>query len=189
MGHNAAMRILRAANHRRMPWKNGGGETIEIAVEPPEASLETFAWRVSLARVAVDGPFSQFAGIDRTLAVIEGAGIVLSIEGREHALSVASEPLSFAGDSVTTSRLVDGPIRDLNVMTRRGSYRHALVRHDAATPIEVGAPGIVTLVLARQPLSVGGELLEVDDVAIGEAMVLAPAGGRLVAYVIELKRT
>ena len=26
-------RILKAADHRRMPWKNGRGETVEIAVQ------------------------------------------------------------------------------------------------------------------------------------------------------------
>ncbi|TIN81446.1 MAG: HutD family protein, partial [Mesorhizobium sp.] len=71
------MRILRAAEYRSMPWKNGGGVTTEIAVSPSGAGLDDFDWRVSMARVELSGPFSQFAGIDRTLAVLEGEGIVL----------------------------------------------------------------------------------------------------------------
>ncbi len=35
-----------------------------------------------------------------------------------------SEPLSFAGDTPTTARLLDGAITDLNVMTRRGRFSH-----------------------------------------------------------------
>ncbi|TIV74879.1 MAG: HutD family protein, partial [Mesorhizobium sp.] len=31
------MRILRAADYRVMPWKNGGGTTTEIAVSPDGA--------------------------------------------------------------------------------------------------------------------------------------------------------
>ncbi|RUU10282.1 HutD family protein, partial [Mesorhizobium sp. M7A.T.Ca.TU.009.01.3.2] len=73
------MRILRAAEYRSMPWKNGGGVTTEIAVSPSGAGLDDFDWRVSMARVELSGPFSQFAGIDRTLAVLEGEGIVLEI--------------------------------------------------------------------------------------------------------------
>ena len=71
------MRLIRSKSYRRMPWKNGGGETTEIAVSPQNASLEAFDWRVSMARVESDGPFSAFPGIDRTLAVLEGQGIEL----------------------------------------------------------------------------------------------------------------
>ncbi|MBV9975040.1 MAG: HutD family protein, partial [Hyphomicrobiales bacterium] len=61
------MRVLRAGQHRRMPWKNGGGETTEIIASPEGAGLDEFDWRISMARVATDGPFSRFAGVDRTL--------------------------------------------------------------------------------------------------------------------------
>ena len=62
-------KLLRNSDHRRMPWKNGGGETVEVIVHPEGASLSDFGWRVSMATVASDGPFSVFPGIDRTLAV------------------------------------------------------------------------------------------------------------------------
>ena len=39
------MRILRGADYKRMPWKNGGGETVEIAVSPEGAALSDFDWR------------------------------------------------------------------------------------------------------------------------------------------------
>ncbi len=38
-----------------MPWKNGGGVTTEICVSPPSGA---FDWRVSIATVNADGPFS-----------------------------------------------------------------------------------------------------------------------------------
>jgi uncharacterized protein len=68
------MRILRAENYRRMPWKNGGGLTAEIAVSPESAGLDDFDWRVSMARVEAGGPFSLFPGVDRTLSILEGEG-------------------------------------------------------------------------------------------------------------------
>ncbi|TIV73619.1 MAG: HutD family protein, partial [Mesorhizobium sp.] len=72
-------------------------------------------------RVETSGPFSSFAGIDRTLSVLEGEGIVLDIAGRAPALLTAdSAPLAFAGDVPTSAALISGPITDLNVMTRRG---------------------------------------------------------------------
>jgi environmental stress-induced protein Ves len=69
------MRKLAPPSYRTMPWKNGGGTTIEIArsPEPPEgAGLDDLDWRVSMARVDGPGPFSRFEGVDRTLAVLDG---------------------------------------------------------------------------------------------------------------------
>ena len=63
-------RILRSPDHRRMPWKNGRGETTEIAVHPAGASIDDFGWRVSMAGVAEDGDFSLFPGIAITLTVV-----------------------------------------------------------------------------------------------------------------------
>ncbi|MDZ4369355.1 MAG: HutD family protein, partial [Afipia sp.] len=45
------MRTLREADYRRMPWKNGGGETIEMMASPAGASFDTFDWRVSMAYI------------------------------------------------------------------------------------------------------------------------------------------
>jgi hypothetical protein len=123
------MRILRAADHKRMPWKNGGGVTTEIAVHPDGAGLDSFEWRLSMATVSADGPFSIFAGIERTLAVLEGEGIVLSVAGMADAtLTRTSPPLAFPADSQASARLIDGPIQDFNVMTRRGRIAHTVER-------------------------------------------------------------
>ena len=112
-----------------MPWKNGGGSTIEIAIAPAGASLDAFDWRISMAQVATDGPFSSFPGIDRTLAVIRGDGMELMIgDQRPVVLGCGTDPLSFPGDTPTTARLLAGEITDLNVMTRRGRFEHRVVR-------------------------------------------------------------
>lgn len=123
------MKIIRAVDCLTTPWKNGGGSTTEIAVEPSGASLDGFDWRISMARVASDGPFSEFAGIDRTLAIVEGDGMALTIGGAAPvALDCNSEPIRFAGDTPTSARLTAGEIIDLNVMTRRGRFEHRLQR-------------------------------------------------------------
>ena len=116
-----AARVIRNADLVRVPWKNGGGTTAEVAAFPEGSTFETFGWRISMADVASDGPFSAFPGIDRTLIVVEGDGIELDVEGIVYPLDAANPKLSFSGDDITTGRLLSGPIRDLNVMTRRGS--------------------------------------------------------------------
>lgn len=72
------VRILRAAGRAAAPWKNGGGVTREIAAGPEGAGMDTFAWRVSLADVGADGPFSVFPEVTRVLTVVDGAGMELT---------------------------------------------------------------------------------------------------------------
>ena len=140
------MRILRAGNYRRMPWKNGGGETAEIAVFPEGAGLDDFGWRVSMATVEAGGPFSAFPGVDRTLSILEGEGMILSVEGRiPIGLTSRSDPLTFPADVATSARLIAGPITDLNVMTRRGRYRHAVTSHRVEGSMEIDPAGMEVL--------------------------------------------
>lgn len=114
------VRVLRAAERSVRPWKNGGGVTREVAACPPDAALEDFGWRVSLADVARGGPFSAFAGVDRIITVVDGPGMELTVDGVPHTLDEPYRPFSFPGDAVTDCRLLGGPIVDFNVMTRRG---------------------------------------------------------------------
>jgi hypothetical protein len=76
------------------------------------------AWqvRVSVADVSVNGPFSRFPGVQRWFAVLDGAGVVLTIGSTEHRLDAGSDAFSFRGDVAVRCRLVDGPTRDLNLM-------------------------------------------------------------------------
>ena len=112
-------RVLRADEHDRMPWANGGGTTYQVATGPEGADLETFDWRVSLADVDAGGPFSSFPGIDRVLMVIDGPGMDLVVDGRFVPLGPL-DPLRFDGAADTSCTLTAGPTRDLNLMTRRG---------------------------------------------------------------------
>ncbi|MET0743444.1 MAG: HutD family protein [Microvirga sp.] len=131
-------RVVRAASLARVPWKNGGGTTAEIAAHPEGAGLDAFAWRISLADVASDGPFSAFPGIDRTLMLVEGTRLALAVEGASHDLEAPGASWSFAGEENVAAQLQAGPIRDLNVMTRRAVFRHRmrLVRAGVIVPDE-----------------------------------------------------
>ncbi|HEX2784328.1 MAG TPA: HutD family protein [Ilumatobacteraceae bacterium] len=111
--------LLPATQHRRMRWANGGGWTTEIIAEPSSGHWE---WRLSVADVDVAGPFSLFPGVDRSIALLRGAGFALTVGGRdEEVIDLPHHPFQFAGDEVTTCRLLDGAVQDLNLMTTRGS--------------------------------------------------------------------
>ena len=123
-------RLIQYASLRPTPWKNGGGVTTELAMSPPGAGLDDFDWRVSLASIAEDGPFSQFPGVDRTLVLVAGDGVLLDF-GDERVVLSPSEPLvEFAGEDPVHAT-ISGPMSgqstlDFNVMTRRGRYRHRI---------------------------------------------------------------
>ncbi|QOZ29928.1 HutD family protein [Bradyrhizobium sp. CCBAU 51753] len=173
------MRIIRAADCRTTPWKNGGGETTEIAVEPANASLDDFDWRISMARFASDGPFSQFAGIDRSLAVTRGRGMALTIgDCPELVLDDISEPVRFAGDTPTSARLLAGPIVDFNVMTRRIRFDHRLQRVSTSTNCDFGDHDIAAIVAASGEVSLvarqGAVTLMRGDAAILTSSADAP---------------
>ena len=103
-----------------MPWKNGGGVTRNIIAAPPDAGFDDFDWRVSIADVASSGPFSRFPGVDRTILLLEGAGMNLRMHsGAILPLTTPWQPLTFSGDDNIESHLLNGPSRDFNVMTRR----------------------------------------------------------------------
>lgn len=114
------MRLIPYSRLIATPWKNGGGETREIAAFPPGAGFDDFDWRLSIATIAEDGAFSAFPGIDRRLILLAGNGVALQLDdGAEHVLQ-AGDLLAFAGEQAVRSRLLDGSVQDLNVMLRRG---------------------------------------------------------------------
>ena len=99
-----------------MPWKNGGGETTELFANPPTGN---FDWRVSIAKVNADGPFSNFAGYERHIMTLSGEGMKLDIEGRGIIELAPLKPFSFSGDALVNGSLVYGPVLDFNLMVRR----------------------------------------------------------------------
>jgi hypothetical protein len=142
--------VIRFAECRTMPWKNGGGSTTELAVFPEGAGLDAFDWRISMARVEADGPFSAFPGIDRTLAIMEGDGLSLSVG--DHAarlVTLHGSPLPFPADQPAAARLLGQPILDLNVMSRRGVWRHAVSVVDVSDGAALGSTGPLTILVAR----------------------------------------
>ena len=119
-----SLTIRRREEHRRMPWKNGLGVTEEIAIAPDGAALaDPFLWRLSSALVQADGPFSLFPGYDRTLVVVDGAGMILDVDGKRTTLARLGDPFVFPGEASVMSTLSEGPIRDFNVMALRGKVR------------------------------------------------------------------
>lgn len=189
-------RLLSPRDYRRMPWRNGGGTTAEIATWPAEADGDAFACRVSIADIERDGAFSAWPGVDRTFVLLEGDGIVLAHEGAEVELVALHEPYRFPGDRACECRLVRGPARALNLMIRRERARGDLVVSDRAIAVAgIGRFGLCyaargsseCLLAGRAPFAVaGGQAFVVDgDEAIG-TMHVNPIDAGAVAIVASL---
>ena len=153
------MRLLPAAARAWVPWRNGGGLTSEVAIGPNGAGPDDFGWRISIARIDRDGPFSTFEGIDRTLMVLEGGPLVLGGQTLG-----AGAKLSFDGEAAMSAR-IETPALVLNVMTRRGGWRH-----------RIGVPSQENLLLAPRAIRVGDMNLSPLDALLLDASEDVPEG-------------
>lgn len=175
----------------RTPWKNGGGTTRELWRRDGADGL--FDARVSVARVEQDGPFSDYAGYDRTLLLLEGARFSLSVG---QAVPVHLAPLhavSFAGELPVMGRVPLGPVEDFNVMTRRSAYRHTVrvwAAGDGSQPVRMdGALGVVLCVRGALGLR-DGQRVEQGVACVFERDQgrMEPVTGDAVAVVVQFNR-
>ena len=165
------LHLQRFADHRLMPWKNGQGVTREVAARE-DGSGGGFLWRLSLATVSGSGPFSVFPGIDRTILVLAGDGMVLTVNGeRQPPLTADAEPYAFSGDATVTADSLGGETTDLNLMTRRGFWRHRLMARPitAALRLEVEADTAALIFAGAACVEVKGQLFDgqLGDVLLG----------------------
>ncbi len=137
-----------------MPWKDGGGVTEQIAIEPPDATLASgFLWRLSMARVERSGPFSRFEGYDRTLLMLEGGG--LDLDFGTHGMVRLDEsfrPFAFSGDWEANATLPRGPVRDFGVISDRARIRHevrVLVLGAEPVSIQAASPAWIIALTGR----------------------------------------
>ena len=174
------MKILRHEDYKVMPWKNGGGVTTEIWISPPGSGLSgaPFDWRVSIADVASDGPFSKFPGYDRHIMLLDGQGMRLETENDGVIELALYRPAAFSGDWAVTGKLTDGPVRDFNLMVSRHKGGGSLNCQRLTAPLPLTGDGSVRLIHAIEgELSLGGHILGEGETAILAEMedgVLSP---------------
>jgi environmental stress-induced protein Ves len=128
-----ASRVIPANEYRRVRWKNGTGWTREIARMPDR---EDWDWRLSIAEIEQDGPFSVFPGIERELVLIRGNGLRLRFEnGEARELQPPHERIRFAGERVVSGELLDGPTHDFNLMWLRDAIAAELLHRPLVGPM------------------------------------------------------
>lgn len=176
------------------PWKNGGGSTIEIATAPPGAGFDRFDWRISLATIAASGPFSTFPGIDRSLALVSGPGVLLDIgEDARFNLSDDNPVVEFAGELPVMATVAGAATTDFNVMTRRARCHHRLGRRVLEGVSDFSPRGDVTLLFLAEgdTLSVSSDserigLVRYDTVVFDSGTLWQLEAGRATVFVVDI---
>ena len=139
-----------------------------------------------MAEVASDGPFSHFPGIDRTLVLAQGRDLTLTVAGEPHRLAEPGDLVAFPGEAETSARLGHGPVRDINVMSRRGRFGHRVTLLCAGPAWSDHIRSEATAVVALETLAanIDGTVfrLETFDAVLSEGAVrdLAVDGRSLV---------
>lgn len=134
-----------------MPWRNGLGSTLEIARDTP---ADDFGWRISLADVTQAGPFSPFAGMTRIISVIEGTGMRLHVDGESTAPLGRWQAFVFSGDAQVECELLDGPIRDFNLIYRAERYQAELGWISVENILQLEDPRTLILFCAQGGLEI-----------------------------------
>jgi environmental stress-induced protein Ves len=165
---------LPAALHRVQPWKNGLGVSYTVADEPRGAGFDVVDWQVGHTDIGVDCPFSNLPAVDRLFMVIEGKGVELTCvdeAGRKTANRVETmqAPFAFRGDWTTSCRLLDGPVKVFNVMTRRGKFSAAV---EIVPELEGLRKPIDETVLAFDPATRDAWLLDGPLAGIGRVVLV-----------------
>lgn len=184
------MRVLRAADSPRVRWRNDGGWTREL-VRSPDGAGDGFDWRVSVAEVEADGPFSAFDSYDRLLVLLDGEGMDLHFTetGQTTRLRAGNRRARFRGESPIHATLVDGPTTDFNLIWRRDQFLGVARLMGPADEVGVGGgDGAVAglFVVSGSASGPRGEVLTAGDCAVGapgERLQVSLAGAAVVFLV------
>lgn len=182
------MRHLRPWDYKMMPWKNGQGTTMELAIEPPDASLAgaPFLWRLSIADVRASGPFSRYPGYERRIMLIEGNGMTIDagingvVELERHC------PVHFSGDWQVSGRLKDGPVRDLNLFFDRKRAAGTLEAVHLSARRDIAADGDTVAIHVLQGWVKGYAAGDTLILAGDETMTLEPSPSGAVCAVARI---
>ncbi len=171
---------LPASGYTAMPWRNGAGTTHEIAIDDDAGdSAAPFRWRLSMADLAGDGPFSEIADVDRILVLLAGDAVQLTIDGAPPAPLGRHEAIAFPGDVPTSLTMAPGSGRDLNLMWDRTRAAGDVEVLQIGDERSIGAPIAFAIALGGPAMvAVDGE-----EHALGEQDALRLDGGGVLTVV------
>jgi len=137
MRDSVTLLSLGPADYRRTPWRNGGGTTVDVAVE---TGAHGDVWRFGRTPIIRPGAFSDYSGFDRVQVLVSGRGLVLETPDGEIDVREPLRPVRFAGETPIVSRLEAGPVEVVNLIGDRARVGIDIQVLDAGRALRVG-PG------------------------------------------------
>jgi hypothetical protein len=178
MSVTSRSRVLPAHTYRRERWKNGAGWTREILRWPETGDWD---WRLSIAEIEEDAPFSRFDGVDRELVLLSGNGLRLRFDdGRCVQLDPPHGRARFAGEDALQGELVDGSTQDFNLMWRRSAVDAQLWHRPLVGPMVIFAePGTTWILHLLAGQARFADLSGLPDLAAADTALLIAGQERL----------
>jgi environmental stress-induced protein Ves len=183
------LNIVRRSSFKASAWKNGGGITHEAARVP--AIGDRYRWRVSVAQIEQSGPFSDFTGYRRKMALLRGSGLELRFgDGQQLTLSRVGDLAEFDGAVPAQCNLMDGPCTDFNLMVANEATVTARVER-LTGPIDVGASDIETTLIfsLESALELKRSSGESAHLGAWDLAILSGYYGRLIVPLIAVSAT
>lgn len=171
-----ALQLISPNQWQTQAWKNGGGITHQLARSDDQTGMR---WRVSIAEVASDGPFSHFEQTDRIIMLLQGNGFCLHGAAEQAVvLDKALLPFAFAGETAIDCTLIDGPVRDFNLMTRRADIKASLQVLSVIEPLSftLANESLLYLVAGQLQLSFAEQSYQLDA---GQSLLCTAEAGQL----------
>jgi len=173
----ASARVIPANEYRRERWRNGAGWTREICRAP---GRDDWDWRLSIAEIEQDAPFSTFSGVDRELVLLSGNGLRLRFDdGATHQLDPPHGRLRFSGERSVTGELLDGRTEDFNLMWRRDAVATRLWHRPLVGPmvifVDPGSTWVVHLLAGDAHFAADAGL---PPLAMADTALLGPGDAR-----------
>ncbi|AWV06586.1 HutD/Ves family protein [Marilutibacter maris] len=186
-------RVIPSFAYDRIRWRNGLGWTREVAqgrlesASPVAEALPSDAWdwRLSIAEIDAEAPFSRFDGIEREQMLLSGEGLRLHGDGIEQELRPPHQRWRFRGEDALVGSPLDGRVEVANLMWRRERVDTTSWHRPLVGPmvifIEPGSTWLVHLIAGQGMFADASGLGRIEA---GDTAVL-PAGATRLRHVLE----
>lgn len=171
------VRVVRVEDVAPQPLSDGGGQAHELLV------ADDGAWRVNLVVIEHDGHLTPSPGRRRLLTVVDGAVLVLSVDGTEHVVE-PRRPFAFDGGVPVSAAVPEGAVRALEVSS------DPIAVAAFATVVELGRGSAMSLGDDQAALALQGRVaVEGEDVGT-DCLVVGPVEvvGRATLAVVTMSR-
>lgn len=155
-------------------WRNGAGSTLELACD----TATPWRWRLSVAQLERDAPFSAWPGVQRLFTPLDRP-LRLHFPEQPPRLVARLQVIAFDGAACPHCTLPEGSGRALNLMLRGGLQGRLIARPLQGTmylPLETDSQWLLYA-------AAGSVIASDDDVRLslqaGEAARIAGCQGRL----------